>query len=162
STLLALALVTVAPLAGQGVPLLGIAQAQAQTVNQISVSGNVRVDEATILSYLALRPGQVATAANIEASRQALAASGLFQNVSVVMSGNTLNVQVVESTAVSSVAFQGNRRFTTAQLNTMVDVATRRVYTQEGIAGDIQTIQAAYDQAGYTNVSVTTRTETAS
>jgi outer membrane protein insertion porin family len=162
STLLALALITVAPLAGQGVPLLGIAQAQAQTVNQISVSGNVRVDEATILSYLAVRTGQVATAANIEASRQALAASGLFQNVSVAMSGNTLNVRVVESTAVSSVAFQGNRRFTTAQLNAMVDVATRRVYTQEGIAGDIQTIQAAYDQAGYTNVSVTTRTETAS
>lgn len=162
STLLALALVTAAPLAGQGVPLLGIAQAQAQTVNQISVSGNVRVDEGTVLSYLAVRPGQTATAANIEASRQALAASGYFQSVSVAMSGNTLNVRVVESSAVSSVAFQGNRRFSTAQLNTMVDVATRRVYTQEGIAGDIRTIEAAYDQAGYTNVSVTTRTETAS
>ncbi|WP_196258286.1 outer membrane protein assembly factor BamA [Pelagibacterium limicola] len=161
STLLALALVSVAPLTGQAVPLFGTTQAQAQTVNQISVTGNVRVDEATILSYLAVRAGQQATPANIEASRQALVASGLFQSVTVAMSGSTLNVRVVESSAVSSVAFQGNRRFTTAQLNTMVDVATRRVYTQEGIAGDIQTIQAAYDQAGYTNVSVTTRTETA-
>ncbi len=162
STLLALALIAVAPFAGQGVPLLGIVQAQAQTVNQIAVTGNVRVDEATILSYLTIRPGQTANSANIAASRQALLSSGYFQDVSIAMSGNTLNVRVVESSTVSSVAFQGNRRFTAAQLNAMVDVATRRVYTQEGIAGDIQTIQAAYDQAGYTNVTVTTRTETAS
>lgn len=69
---------------------------------------------------------------------------------------------VAENTAVGSVAFQGNRRFTTAQLNTMVDLATRRAYTQAGIAGDVETIRAAYDQAGYFNVSVTTRTETMS
>src|SRR5690554_5537570 len=69
---------------------------------------------------------------------------------------------VAENTAVGSVAFQGHRRFTTAQLNSMVDLATRRAYTQAGIAGDIETIRAAYDQAGYFNVSVTTRAETMS
>lgn len=159
SVLLALALVTVMPVLGQGAPLFGVSEAQAQTVSQISVSGNVRVDDATVISYLAVRVGQQATPANIQASTAALNASGLFETASVAMSGSTLTVRVTERNAVSAIVFEGNRRFTNAQLNTMVDVATRRVYTQDGIAGDVRTIQAAYDQAGYTNVSVTTRTE---
>lgn len=67
--------------------------------------------------------------------------------------------QVAEGTQVAAVGFDGNSRFNDNQLTAMVDVAIRRVYTQSGIATDIQTIQAAYTQAGYSNVTVTHRVE---
>ncbi|WP_332714562.1 outer membrane protein assembly factor BamA [Pelagibacterium mangrovi] len=67
--------------------------------------------------------------------------------------------QVAEGTQVAAIGFDGNSRFNDNQLQAMVDVAMRRVYTQAGIATDIQTIQAAYSQAGYSNVTVTHRVE---
>lgn len=159
SVSLALLLTTAAPLMGNAGWVFGVSEAQAQTVSQISVTGNVRVDEATVISYLTIRPGQQATSAAIQASTAALNQSGLFQGVSIAMSGSTLVVQVSEQAAVSSVQFQGNRRFTDAQLNTMVEVASRRIYTADVINNDVRMIQSAYDQAGYTNVSVSARTE---
>jgi outer membrane protein insertion porin family len=159
SVSLALVLATVAPLMGTAPWMLGATEAQAQTVSQIAVSGNIRVDEATVRSYLTIRPGQTATPEAIQALTNALRASGLFESVSITVSGSTLNVQVAERSAVSSVAFSGNTRFTDAQLTAMVDVATRGIYTQEGIDADIRTIQAAYSQAGFSNVSVTARNE---
>lgn len=161
SVTLALALLIVAPMVGNSGWLLGSTQAQAQTISQISVEGNVRVDDATILSYLTLRVGETATPAQIAASREALINSGIVQAASIAMSGNTLVVQVSESASVASIRFEGNQRFTDDQLNTMVEVATSRTYSSDAIAADVAVIQAAYDRAGFTNVSVSARTETA-
>ncbi|WP_206513276.1 outer membrane protein assembly factor BamA [Pelagibacterium montanilacus] len=69
--------------------------------------------------------------------------------------------QQAGTSQVSGVRFEGNSRFSDAELTSMVDVANRRVYSEAGIQGDVQAIQIAYDQAGYNDVSVTTRLETA-
>src|SRR5690606_7386991 len=156
---LATALLTFAPVMGSAPWLLGVSQAHAQTVSTIQVSGNVRVDAATVQSFLTIRPGQVATQADIASSTAALNASGLFESVSISLSGSTLVVQVVERASVGSVTFEGNQRFSDAQLTAMVNVANRGVYSREGLEADIQSIEAAYDQAGYSGVEVSTRTE---
>ncbi|WP_404404182.1 outer membrane protein assembly factor BamA [Pelagibacterium halotolerans] len=161
SVVLALALLTVSPMVGNSGWLLGSTQVQAQPISQIVIEGNVRVDDATILSYLTLRPGETATPAQIEASQQALLNSGVVQSASISMSGSTLVVRVSESASVAAIGFDGNQRFTDAQLNTMVEVATSRVYSPDAIASDVAVIKAAYDRAGYTNVTVSSRTETA-
>ncbi|WP_158541679.1 outer membrane protein assembly factor BamA [Pelagibacterium lacus] len=62
--------------------------------------------------------------------------------------------QVAEGATVASIAFDGNSRFNDNQLTAMVNVAVRPVYTQAGLAEDVATIQAAYRQAGFTNVTV--------
>jgi len=159
SVFLATALLTFAPVMGSAPWLLGVSQAHAQTVSTIQVSGNVRVDAATVQSFLTIRPGQVATQADIASSTAALNASGLFESVSISLSGSTLVVQVVERASVGSVTFEGNQRFSDAQLTAMVNVANRGVYSREGLEADIQSIEAAYDQAGYSGVEVSTRTE---
>jgi len=60
---------------------------------------------------------------------------------------------------VGAVQFEGNRRFSDAQLLAMVDMSTSGVYTQSRLAADIESIRQAYDRDGFRSVSVTSRTE---
>ncbi|QQR40513.1 outer membrane protein assembly factor BamA [Devosia rhizoryzae] len=62
---------------------------------------------------------------------------------------------------VASVLFEGNRRFSDADLLKMVDVSASGVYTQQRLNADIESIRQAYDREGFMSVSVTARTEAA-
>lgn len=64
-----------------------------------------------------------------------------------------------QQTLVASVLFEGNRRFSDDQLLTMVDVASRGLYSDAGVQGDAESIRIAYDGAGFRNVSVAPRVE---
>ncbi len=160
SFVLSLALTLVAPFTGISIGIVGVQAAQAQTVARINVSGNSRVDDATLKSYLTIRVGDAATSSKIQSSISSLNATGLFSSVSVRLSGSTLMVRVSENAIVASVLFEGNQRFTDENLIAMVNVASRGTFTAERLAGDVASIRAAYDNAGYTGVSVTSRTET--
>ena len=61
---------------------------------------------------------------------------------------------------VGAVLFEGNRRFSDAQLLAMVDVSASGIFTQQRLASDIESIRQAYDRDGFLSVSVTSRTET--
>ena len=159
SLFLALALMLISPVSGPAGFLFGVEAAQAQTISSISIDGNTRVEDATVISYLAVRIGEVATSSRINASTEALLASGLFDSVNVRFSGGTLRISVSENPIVASVLFEGNQRFSDDQLLAMVDMASRGIYTDNRLATDVQSIRLAYDQAGYTNVSVTSRTD---
>lgn len=137
----------------------GVQAAQAQTVSRISVKGNKRVDDNTVVSFLAVRRGQVASSRLIDESVDSLYQSGLFSSVKVFMSGNTLNVQVAENPIISSVLFEGNSKFSDAQLSDMVNLSSRGVYTEAALEQDIRSIELAYDQAGFDNATVTARSE---
>lgn len=60
---------------------------------------------------------------------------------------------------VGSVLFEGNRRFSDAQLLAMVDVSASGIYSQRRVAADIESIRQAYDRDGFLSVAVTARTE---
>jgi outer membrane protein insertion porin family len=158
SVILALAILFVAPLAGAGAPLVGIAEAQAQTVSKISVSGNGQVDTETVLATIAVKVGQPSSPAKISASIDALYKTGLFKTVSVTQSGSIVFVKLSENPVIASVLFQGNQRFSDAQLLTMVQVAARGAYSPDRLQSDADSIKAAYNSAGYTSVSVTPQT----
>lgn len=60
---------------------------------------------------------------------------------------------------VGSVLFEGNRRFSDAQLLAMVDVSASGLYTSQRVASDVESIRQAYDRDGFLGVTVTSRTE---
>lgn len=156
---LALALLLAAPLTGIGGSIFGVEAAQAQTVRKIDVIGNSKVDDSTVVNYLAVRVGDVATSPKINASIEALVATGLFKTVSVGMQGSTLVVKVSENGIVASVLFEGNQRFSDANLLAMVDIAAQGSFSDERLQRDIDSIKLAYTNAGYSAVTVTARTE---
>ncbi len=161
SALLALALIVLAPLSGVGGSLLGVEAAQAATVSRISVTGNSQVDDATVIKYLALGVGDNSTSTNLNASVDALLATGLFKTASVTMQGSTLVVRVSENAIAASVLFEGNMRFSDANLVAMIDTMNRGTVDEAGLQRDVQSIIRAYRDVGYSDVQVTTRVEPA-
>ncbi|HWA18268.1 MAG TPA: outer membrane protein assembly factor BamA [Devosia sp.] len=155
---LALALLFATPFAGAELGFLGVSAAEA-AVSKISISGNTTVDDATIVDILTVGIGDNPTKAQLNASADALLGSGLFSSASVSLSGSTLVVKVSENQIVGSVLFEGNYRFTDANLVAMVDLVNKGVITEAGLAQDVASIKNAYVGAGYSNVSVTTRLE---
>ncbi len=55
---------------------------------------------------------------------------------------------------VASVLFEGNQRFSDAQLISMIDLASFGVFSDERLNVDIRSISLAYDGAGYTDANV--------
>lgn len=159
SAFVALALLFLAPLTGVGGSLLGVEAAQAATVSKISVVGNVQVDDNTVIKYLALKVGDTASSGKLNASIDALLATGLFSKVDVAMNGSTLVVTVAENPIAASVLFEGNVRFTDANLVAMIDTMNRGTVDKAGIERDVQTIVRAYQDVGFSNVKVSYRLE---
>jgi len=77
--------------------------------------------------------------------------------------GSLVGIQQVQAQSkaplIASVLFEGNKRFSDAQLLTMVDTATRGTYSAQGVASDAESIRIAYDKAGFNNVAVTPKVE---
>jgi len=160
SVILGVMLVLGSPLVpSQLTTLLGVQAAQAATLSKIIVNGNQRVEDSTIVSFLAIRTGQTISSQKIDESIDALYQSGLFSAVDVKSSGSVIRVTVKENPIISSVLFEGNKKFSDDRLLTMVETSSRGVYTEAAIAQDARNIKLAYDQAGFTAVSVTSRTE---
>jgi outer membrane protein insertion porin family len=67
-----------------------------------------------------------------------------------------------QETLISSVLFEGNKRFSDAQLLAMVDVAERGTFNEGRLAADAESIRLAYEAQGFNGVTVTPRTEVAS
>ncbi len=159
SAFLALALMFLAPLTGIGGTLLGVEAAQAATVSKINVSGNSQVDDATVIKYLALGIGDTITNDKLNASVDALLGTGLFKTASVKASGSTINVAVTENGIAASVLFEGNVRFSDANLVAMIDTINRGTVDDAGLARDVASIVKAYQDVGFSNVKVSYRLE---
>src|SRR5688572_6428417 len=94
----------------------------AGTIAVIQVEGNQRVETRTIISYLGLAPGNGFSQEEIDLGLKNLFATGFFSDVKLLRAGNTLIVRVEENPIVSEVAFEGNDRVQTADLEKEVEL----------------------------------------
>lgn len=146
-------LLAVVALAGSGLALGGAtvweSQAYAQgVIRDIKVSGNRRVEQETVRSYLQISPGETYTAAKGDAAIKALFATGLFRDVTVEPQGSVLYVNVVENPVVNQVAFEGNSEVDTATLAAEVQMKARSVFTRARVQADVQRILDVYRRQG--------------
>jgi len=157
SVFLALALLFAAPFLGAA-PMVGMSAAQAAGVTKISVSGNHSVDTETILTIIPVKVGESSSPALLSTATAALYKTGFFKTVSVTQSGSIVFVKVSENPTVAAVLFQGNQRFSDAELLTMVQVGSHGAYSPERLQSDVDSIKSAYNSAGYTSATVSVQT----
>jgi outer membrane protein insertion porin family len=121
---------------------------QAGRIREIVVTGNQRVEQAAIESYLTLRRGDPFTAQGLDASLKALFATGLFEDVRVRRDGDRLVVEVVENPIINRVAFEGNRAINDATLEGEVAIRPRQVFTRARVQDAVTRILDLYRRSG--------------
>ncbi len=123
-------------------------------IESITVEGNQRIEEGTIRSYLLVQPGDRFDADRLDRSLKTLYATGLFEDVRLNRSGNTLIVHVVENPIVNRVAFEGNHKLSDDQLKGAIQLRPRAVFTPALAEADRQVILDMYAKKGYYDATV--------
>lgn len=131
--------------------------AQSFRINTISVEGNQRIETATIAAFTGLERGASVSAATLNDAVQNVRNSGLFETVQADVRGSTLILRVVEFPTVNRVAFEGNARLSDDQLNQLVRVAPRRVYSPSQAEADAAIITQAYAEQSRFSARVSPR-----
>ncbi len=126
----------------------GGVHARGGVISAISVSGNQRIEAATVKSYMKISPGQRYDAGLVDESLKALFATGLFADVSITRRGSTLLVSVEENPIINRVAFEGNKKLKDKELSAAIELRPRTVYTRAKVQSDVQRIVEMYRRSG--------------
>lgn len=132
-----------------------IAQAQQYTFSRVEISGNERIEPATILSYARIARGQPVSAADLNAAYQRLTNSGLFESVALTPKGATLQITVTEFPTVNVINFEGNKIIKDNILSAVVQTKANRVYNPAEVEADAQRLTQAYAEDGRMAARVT-------
>ncbi|PIE15268.1 MAG: outer membrane protein assembly factor BamA [Rhodobacterales bacterium] len=131
------------------------AEARNYRFNAVKITGNERIDPATILTYAGIARGQTVSSGRLNDAYQSIVNSGLFETVSLVPKGNTLVISVVEFPTINKVAFEGNKRIKDANLSKLVRSKSRYVYNPSIAESDAAALTEAYAGAGRYAATVT-------
>lgn len=129
--------------------------AGAVVLKDVSVNGTKRLENATILSYLNVKTGQDISASDLDQATKTLFATGLFSDVSVKMSGNTMVVSVAENPIVHEVFFEGNDKLDDDVLKSEIMLKPRTVYTKSKAQSDADRLLNVYKRSGRFGATVT-------
>ncbi len=129
--------------------------AQSYTFSKFEVSGNLRIESNTILSYAGLLRNKATSTGDLNAAYRNILASGLFERVEMEPSGATLRITVVELPTLNEIVFEGNKRIKTEALRSIVGSLPRRVFSPDQAERDAAQISQAYVEAGRLAARVT-------
>ncbi len=129
-------------------------QAYAETIAQIRLEGNQRVEEETVLSYLQFSRGDEFDPEKIDESIKVLFQTGLFSDVQMFQRGSTLVIKLEENPLINQVNFEGNSEIDDAALAKEVEVRERMIFTKARVQSDTQRVLALYQKTGFYNVRV--------
>ena len=134
-----------------------VTSAEAAVVRSISVSGNQRIDSDTIRSYVTVKPGKSFSSFDTDESLERLYATGLFSDVRITRSGNTLLVQVSENAIINLVLFEGNDKVRDEQLENIVQSKSLGIFSQEKTNSDLDRVREVVKRSGRASANVNVR-----
>lgn len=123
-------------------------------IGNIRVEGLQRIESGTVLTYLGLKAGDRFNQTEINNGLKNLFATGFFADVKLLRQGNTLIVEVVENPVISKVAFEGNDRIETKDLEKEIELQPRAIYSRDKVQGDVKRILDIYRRSGRYNAVV--------
>ncbi len=129
-------------------PLLAQELTTGDTISEIRIEGNQRIEPSTIISYMELSPGENFDALKVDQALKNLFATGLFADVNLRREGSVLIVRVAENPIINRLAFEGNRRIDDETLQAEVQLRPRVVYTATKVQSDAKRILDIYRRSG--------------
>lgn len=145
--IVALGLLPLSAMAGPGRDSLELAQ-NVGVIQEIIVEGTQRIEPETVKSYLLIQEGDSFDPARIDRSLKSLFATGLFADVTLRRQGDRLVVKVVENPVINRIAFEGNIKLETSELETEVSLRPRVIYTRTKVQNDVKRLLSLYRRSG--------------
>lgn len=138
------------------VALLGLypSVVQADVLRGVEIDGTVRIEEATVMSYLDMEKGDNITSLDIDKAVKTLFATGLFSDVRMKMSNGIVKIDVVENPIVYQVYFEGNKKLDDSLLKSEIMLKPRMVYTKHKLRSDADRLLSVYKRNGRYGASV--------
>ncbi len=151
---LAAAFMAMSALALTGTPVVEAVAQSSETIRQIRIEGNQRIEDRTVQSYLLVSPGDTFDPSRIDLSLKTLFATGLFADASFEKAGPDLVVRLVENPIINRVLFEDNRALDDDKLREEVQAAPRGIFTAARVQADVQRILELYRQSGRFSATV--------
>lgn len=139
-------------------PVVNIPQSEAEKAEgtpilRIDISGNRRVAQEDILTYLREKPGQFFKVDNLASDVRALWDSGFFDDIEVDMTredrGVVLRFLVRERPNIKAVEFEGNDEIENDKLQEAIEVKANTILSVPSVRRSVQKIKDAYAEKGY-------------
>ncbi|NOX39951.1 MAG: outer membrane protein assembly factor BamA [Alphaproteobacteria bacterium] len=116
--------------------------------SRVIVKGNQRIETATIRNFAAIKVGIEVTPGQINAARQRLTATGLFEDVAISVKGSSLVIAVREWPTINRIGFERNKRIKDDKLASLITSKPRHTYSPAQAEADVALIVDAYRQSG--------------
>jgi outer membrane protein insertion porin family len=125
------------------------APAPTQIIRSLSVTGNQRLEPETVISYMALRPGEAYTPERLDQALRDLYATELFADVTIAGAdtGN-INIQVRENPVINRIVLEGNKRLKEDKIRPEIRLAPRQIFTRSKVRADVARIVELYRRQG--------------
>ena len=117
-------------------------------ITSIEVLGTQRIDPETVISYSNLKVGDQSDPDKLDTALKILFKTGLFADVDFVKVGEKLVINVIENPVINRVAFEGNKRIESKDLELELQLKPRLVFTRTKVQQDIQRLLTLYRLSG--------------
>jgi len=134
---------------------LTVAQASplGKTVKSLTVKGNSLITKEEILKVVAIKPGDKLDADKLQKDLQAIYNLGYFYDVTSSFQedkdGVTVSYEVVENPIIKKIKIQGNTKYSTEQLETLMQTTINRILNSQQLNTDLEKIEKKYHDDGY-------------
>ena len=127
---------------------------QGDVIRTIAVAGAQRLEPATIVSYVQLRPGQVYTPALADQALIDLANTELFADFSIANNDGNVVITVEENPVINRIVLEGNKRLDDDKIAPEIQLAPRQIFTRSKVRADVSRIIELYKRQGRFAASV--------
>ena len=117
-------------------------------ITSIEVLGTQRIDPETVISYSNLKVGDQSDPDKLDTALKILFKTGLFADVDFVKVGEKLVINVIENPVINRVAFEGNKRIESKDLEFELQLEPRLVFTRTKVQQDVQRLLTLYRLSG--------------
>src|SRR3990172_6457784 len=124
-------------------------------LKEVTIAGNVRVEEDGIRLHLKNRPGTLFDSAVVEQDVKAIYRMGFFDDVQAELSADgVLTYNVKEKPYVREVKVQGNSQVARDKIETALGVGARTILDRPKLAEGVEKVRKLYTDQGYVNASI--------
>jgi len=137
--------------------------ASGETIADLEVEGNRRVDASLIMSVSQLGKGDFVTQDLFSTAIKRVYALGLFKDVSVdtqTVAGNlVVKIRVDENPVLDELSFEGNREIKEKDLRETVEIREGDIVSQLKAFNAVQRLKGLYNEKGFLLTEITPRLE---